>query len=243
VRTDDRLFAPFPIEMDEDPKILVLSDAAFRALFEATFYSRRMLTDGFLDERVVIKRWGLDVADEMTSNDPEQPSWDRVDRGWQIHNFEKHHPLKADIDAIKQAKREAGRRGGEASGKQRRSKAEAEAKQTPSKTNPETETETTPKGVVPRNRGSRIPDPFIVTADMRLWASTGAPAIDVDRSTEKFVNHWRSTTRNATKLDWIAAWRNWLMNDADRNQSKPTPTQRAERTIRLATDIDMKELT
>jgi hypothetical protein len=100
----------------------------------------------------------------------------------------------------------------------------------------------TPKGVTPRTRGTRIPDQFIVTADMRRWATTGAPAVDVDRSTEKFVNHWRSSTRNATKLDWTAAWRNWLMNDADRNTSKPSPTERAQRTVRLATEIDPKEL-
>ena len=244
-RTDERLFAPFPIEMDEDPKILVLSDAAFRALFEATFYSRRMLTDGFLDERVVLKRWGAAVAEEMSSNDPDQPSWNRVERGWQIHNFEKHHPLRAEIEEKRRKQQENGSKGGIASGESRRSKAEAKEKQNGSKTNPETETETTttPNGVVSAKRGTRIPDPFIVTADMRRWASERCPAVDVNRSTEKFVNHWRSTTRNATKLDWEATWRNWLMNDQDRNQSKPTPTERARRTVQLATEIDLKEIT
>ena len=47
-KTDERLFAPFPIEMDEHPKIAPLSDKAFRALFEATFYSLRIMSDGFL---------------------------------------------------------------------------------------------------------------------------------------------------------------------------------------------------
>lgn len=98
-KTDDRLFAPFPIEMDEHPKIAPLSDAAFRALFEATFYSRRMLSDGFLDERIVLKRWGQAVADELSSNDHNRPSWIRVEGGWQIHDFEKHHPLRAEIEA------------------------------------------------------------------------------------------------------------------------------------------------
>lgn len=112
---DDRLFAPFPIEMDEHPKIIGLSDAAFRAIFEATFYSRRMLSDGFLDERVVMKRWGKEVADELSSNDPERPSWVRVDHGWRIHDFEKHHPLKAEIDAkragLSEIRSQAGRKG------------------------------------------------------------------------------------------------------------------------------------
>jgi hypothetical protein len=92
-KKDDRLFAPFPIEMDEHPKIIGLSDAAFRAIFEATFYSRRMLSDGFLDERVVLRRWGQEVADELSSNDPERPSWIRVEKpapGWLIHDFERY---------------------------------------------------------------------------------------------------------------------------------------------------------
>lgn len=114
---DERLFAPFPIEMDEHPKIIGLTDAAFRAIFEATFYSRRMLSDGFLDERIVLRRWGQDVADELSSNDPERPSWNRVDKGWQIHDFEKHHPLRAEIqakrDAVSQRRSEAGKKGAE----------------------------------------------------------------------------------------------------------------------------------
>jgi hypothetical protein len=138
---DDRLFAPFPIEMDEHPKIIGLSDAAFRAVFEATFYSRRMLSDGFLDERVVLKRWGQAVADELSSNDPERPSWVRVDRGWRIHDFEKHHPLRAEIEAkragLSEIRSEAG------------SKGAAKRWQTDSKTvandSSETETETQSK--------------------------------------------------------------------------------------------------
>lgn len=89
MKSDMRLFAPFPIEMDEHPKIMPLSDAAFRALFEATFYSRRMLSDGFLDERVVLKRWGQEVADELSTNDPEKPSWIKVDGGWMIQDFDR----------------------------------------------------------------------------------------------------------------------------------------------------------
>lgn len=115
VAKDNRLWAPFPIEMDEHPKIIGLSDAAFRAVFEATFYSRRMTSDGFLDERVVLKRWGQDVADELSSNDPERPSWVRVESGWQIHNFSVYHPLRAQIEEkramVSKRRSEAGKSG------------------------------------------------------------------------------------------------------------------------------------
>lgn len=96
---DSRLYAEISIEMDEHPKVIGLSDAAFRALFEALFYSRRMLSDGVLDERVVLRRWGQEVADELSSNDPEQPSWERVDRGWVIHDYLEHNPSRAEVEA------------------------------------------------------------------------------------------------------------------------------------------------
>lgn len=71
---DRRLYARFDIGFDEHDKIFPLSDAAFRALVEATLYSRRQLTDGFLAERLAVKRWGAEVLDELSANDPVKPS-------------------------------------------------------------------------------------------------------------------------------------------------------------------------
>jgi len=104
---DRRLYARFDIGFDEHDKIFPLSDAAFRALVEATLYARRQLTDGFLAERLAVKRWGVEVLDELSSNDPEKPSLVRVDGGWQIHDFAEHQTTNADIEA----KRSAGRKG------------------------------------------------------------------------------------------------------------------------------------
>ena len=139
---DRRLYAKFDINMDEHPKILMLSDAAFRTLFESTLYSRRQLSDGFLDERIVLRKWGADVAAELSSNDPEKPSWVRVDGGWMIHDFGEHQTTTADIEA----KREAGRKGGLAKAEQSASKPVAPAtkvlEQNASNSLAKTETET-----------------------------------------------------------------------------------------------------
>ena len=105
---DRRLYAKFDINMDENPKILLLSDAAFRALIESTLYCRRQLTDGFIDDRILSKRWSIGVVEELSGNDPERPSWIKVDGGYQIHDFAEHQTTTADI----QAKRAAGRAGG-----------------------------------------------------------------------------------------------------------------------------------
>jgi len=142
---DRRLYAKFDINMDEHPKILMLSDAAFRALFESTLYSRRQLSDGFLDERVVKRKWGTDVANELSTNDPEKPSWIAVEGGWMIHDFAEHQTTTEDIER----KREAGRKGGLAKAKQPASTTEAPAKHllstSSSTTLAKTETETETK--------------------------------------------------------------------------------------------------
>lgn len=55
---------------------------------------------------------------------------------------------------------------------------------------------------------ARIPDPFMLTAEMRQWAAEGAPAVDVKSETENFVDYWRGEAK--TKADWPATWRNWM---------------------------------
>lgn len=240
-KTDDRLFAPFPIEMDEHPKIMPLSDAAFRALFEATFYSRRMLSDGFLDERVVLKRWGREVADELSANDPERPSWVRVEApkpGWRIHDFEKHHPLRADVEEKRartsEVRSESGRKGA------------AKRWQTDSKTvandSSETETETpsSTKKVGRASRGTRIPDDFTVTTEMVAWARDNTPLVDGKRATERFMNHFQSVSgQRGIRIDWLKTWRNWLLSDQEKAErtTKATPSEKARRTVMLATEL------
>ena len=147
---DRRLYAKFDIGMDEHPKILMLSDAAFRALFESTLYCRRQLTDGFIDDRVVSKRWSMDIVHELSSNDPDKPSWIKVDGGYQIHDFSEHQTTTADIEA----KRAAGRAGGLSKASKALAPASKVLEQNASNTLAKTETETEKKDL------SSKPDEF-----------------------------------------------------------------------------------
>jgi hypothetical protein len=241
---DKRLYVHFDIGMDEHPKVMPLSDAAFRAMVEATLYSRRQLTDGFLATRIAERKWGADVIAELSSNDPERPTWrphvkDGVD-GYLIHDFDEHQTTTADIEA----KRAAGKRGGLAKAANNASESvapastdvapasevvEQKASTTLAKT--ETETETTPTDVgVPRKRGARIPDDFTVTPDMVVWAKEHAPAVDGKRATDMFVNHWQSASgRNAAKIDWVKAWRNWMLSDQQRAEERGWKPQSQQR--------------
>lgn len=135
---DSRLYARFDLNMPEHPKVMLLSDAAFRALIESTMYSRRQLTDGFIDARIAIAKWGDAIANELSSNDPIKPSWAKVDGGYQLHDFAEHQITTADI----QAKREAGRLGGLAKASKAVAPASEVLEHLPSTTLAKTETET-----------------------------------------------------------------------------------------------------
>lgn len=68
-----------------------------------------------------------------------------------------------------------------------------------------------------RARGSRLPEGWTPTAEQRRWAEERRPDVDAALEAETFRNYWSSAAgRNAIKMDWGAAWRNWII------KSKPT---------------------
>lgn len=81
----------------------------------------------------------------------------------------------------------------------------------------------------PRKRGATtprtattIPEPFIVTKDMRDWAAKMVPNIDVDRTTRVFVDYWRAESGpKSRKKDWVAAWRVWMNREDGRGGPRP----------------------
>lgn len=93
--------------MYEHPKIVGLSDRAFRAYVESILYSGKHLTDGFLDERIVLRMWGAEAAAELCENDVNNPSWVRVTGGWQIYGYAERQTSRAQVDAQREQKRSA----------------------------------------------------------------------------------------------------------------------------------------
>lgn len=228
---DERLYARFDIAMDEHPKIMLLSDRAFRALIESTMYSRRQRTDGLLAKGIALKKWGAKAAKELCTNDPERPSWVEVDGGFLIHDFDKHQTTNADIEA----KREAGRLGGLAKAGKRVAPATDLAEQKAStslaitETDTKTETSTTDVVEKPRVRGSRVPSDFPITDSMRLWATQNVPLVNIDVKTPEFVDYWKGVAgEKGVKLDWEATWHNgmrkqqeWAKRDAPVDAAAP----------------------
>jgi hypothetical protein len=66
----------------------------------------------------------------------------------------------------------------------------------------------------PTPRGTRLTSAFQVTPEMVRWANDRVPGLDGKLSTETFMNHWMSKTgKDATKIDWVLTWKNWLISD------------------------------
>lgn len=73
-----------------------------------------------------------------------------------------------------------------------------------------------PKG--PKGKPKRsIPDPFLLTPEMRTWAAESVAAVNLTRETENFVDYWRGA--GTSKADWTSTWRTWMrkaQTDAER---------------------------
>lgn len=100
-----------------------------------------------------------------------------------------------------------------------------------------------------KKRKVAIPDQFMVTADMRSWAATDVPAVNLKTETENFVDYWRGA--GGTKIDWVATWRTWMRKaQADsqrgggRGGYKPVNQQQVveDNNARVVREIQEREL-
>lgn len=68
-------------------------------------------------------------------------------------------------------------------------------------------------------KGTRVPEPFVVTSEMRKWADQNYPRLDIERATQSFVDYWKGVTgKDGTKLDWEATWRNGMTSRSEWRQ-------------------------
>lgn len=64
------------------------------------------------------------------------------------------------------------------------------------------------------------------------------PSLDYQREHKRFVDYWIAQPgQKGVKLDWEATWRNWMRRKGDEANTKPSPSERAQRTVALATDL------
>jgi uncharacterized protein YdaU (DUF1376 family) len=65
----------------------------------------------------------------------------------------------------------------------------------------------------PKTKGTRLPDQFFLTAEMKAYAAEKRPDVDVILETEKFCNFFRAAPgQKGVKLNWQLTWKNWILN-------------------------------
>jgi len=88
-------------------------------------------------------------------------------------------------------------------------------------------------------RATRIPPGFALTPEMQQYAATKAPDVNIEIATEKFINHWTSASgSNASKRDWVATWRNWMLSDQER-AGRATAGRPSTSQLRLQAGMDL----
>lgn len=125
------------------------------------------------------------------------------------------------VKTLTNKRKEAGKRGGDAKALNKKenthSKATPKPYQNPSDALAPTPTPTPTvkvidKSITKNKRGTRIPQDWVLPDEWKEWAiEQGA---DATLEGDKFYNYWIAKSgQGATKLDWGATWKNWILNN------------------------------
>lgn len=109
---DDRLFIRITLDFFENPKVFPLSPAAKLAFLEMIAWSARTHTDGRIRQRLALAMWTPEIVEELLDSDPERPLLVEGENDYFIHDYAEHQQTTADIEAVREARRAAGRKGG-----------------------------------------------------------------------------------------------------------------------------------
>lgn len=81
-------------------------------------------------------------------------------------------------------------------------------------------------------RGSRLPADWKPNATLLAWMKEARPDLDPTTVTDNFRDYWVSKPgKNATKLDWSAAFRNWVRGEKQRYAGPPGAPQVPKRIL------------
>lgn len=237
---DRRLYMTFPNNFWQHPKVMPLSDRAFRAFVEMNGYSRMNDLDGRIPAKVAGMMWSAEALEELVGSHPDRPLVVEGEGEYILREYAEHQMTVAAVEELRRARSRSGRRGaavrwegrehseadpegGEAS-EHGKPVASAMANGSQADGKPITEyrdrdqlaSKEASGGPRKELRGTRIQEPFNVTPEMVQWARDRCPLVDGQRSTERFTNYFAAKSgREAIKIDWVRTWKNWLLKDQE----------------------------
>ena len=98
IRIDDNL--------PDHPKIIGLSDKAFRLYISMLCYSSRYLTDGFISSPVADRLGNADVFSELSNTGLIRPLNRQLNDGYEIESYHEYQSTKAEVEVIKERNRQ-----------------------------------------------------------------------------------------------------------------------------------------
>lgn len=226
------------------PKTAALSDAATALWLRAGSWSAGHLTDGRVPVSMLrFFRARRRSADELIT----AGLWSLDGETFVFHAWADYQPSKEQVEAKREATRSRVNawRERQSNGVTNTSQ-DGERNAPPDPTRPDPAPISTSDEVErgTRKRATRIPEPFILTAEMRSEMRADCPGLDVDHATKQFVDYWRAASgRTATKKDWMAAWRFWMRRDAERlpKPDRPRPLTRTEQNLTIVAELEARE--
>lgn len=200
-------------------------------------WSADNLTDGFIPASL-LPRWGRQrEANRLTEVGLWHAAEQDGEKGWRFHEWAERQPTRAQKEAEREIKSEAGRVGGIKSGQSRR---EAKAKQgasalleLPSRPEPDPSRPLVPNGTSAAKRGSQLPTSWKPTTEHETRAL--AAGLILGREVDKFRAHAEEKRRLA--VNWNAAFTRWLINAED-YATQARPAQRPSSSLPLARQIE-----
>lgn len=228
-------YAPLSAHYADDDRIMSAGEEAELLYLRALAYcARTPKTEGHLTFAQVKTRLGLDGAESRAEKCAEVGLLVRTDSGYRITSWLKWNLSADEVERVRTQDRNrkgtppTSGKSGTGSGKQSGNEGVTDDGIPVPYTETDTDTET---GSMPRKRGTRIPQPFVIDEVMREWAiSEGMEPAWVRHHTTRFENYYLAKTgKDATKLDWRACWRNWLLKESDHKPVNGTSDEHAER--------------
>lgn len=234
------------------PKVVGLSPSAVGVWLLTGTWSAQYLTDGAVPRGIMTRLGGTDAdAHELIT----AGLWDAADDGFQFHEWAEYQPTKTEVEAERAAARDRMRerrrnkRGQFAGSSPEQQKNFGGSSPTPTQPSPARPESSKEDSSEPRKRGTtkgnRIPEPFVVTGEMRSAITAECVGLDVDSQTRRFVDYWRAQPgQKGVKTDWVATWRNWMRRAYDEaGNRRLTPTQRAQQTVAAGRNVGGHQIT
>lgn len=206
------------------PKVMATSPAAIGLWVIVGTWCAGNLTDGFVPKQMLPRLLPdcFELASELVTNGLWVDGIHKGSEGYFFHDWNDFQPSAEAAKHRREVRREAGRKGGIASGKKRRaskttsnSEANASAKSKQTRTpspNPNQEGSSNEEPSSGRKRpATRLPDDWVPTDKHRAFAAENH--LNLDGEVFKFRNHAHGKDRR--QVNWNAAFSTWLGNARD----------------------------